>query len=380
VRGGKRGLAKSFTLRYARDGRERWMGLGSAYTVSLKAARDKALEARRLLDQGIDPLQQKRDQRAAQRAAAPSRDTTFAAIADRFIARYEGAWRNATHRQQWRSSIVRFCNPVIGDTPVADVDGDAVQRVLEPLWRTLPVVAQRLRGRIEQILDHAHALGLRSSENPAAWRRVKNLLPKIRRAKVHHAAIPYREAPALMGELNTVEGNAARALQFTLLTAVRTGEAIGAKWDEIDLVGKTWIVPSHRTKSGRSFHVPLSAPALRILEALPREDGNPHVFIGLRRASITRSAMLNVLQRLRPGLTVHGLRSTFADWATEQTSFSYEVREGALAHHVGSSVERAYRRGDLLDQRRQLAAAWGAFLTVEATDKVVPLRREGGER
>jgi integrase len=361
-------------------GRVRQLGLGPLHTVSLAEARKRAAIIRLQIIDGIDPIEASQADRATKRMAA-AKLVTFQQCADQYIAAHQSSWRNLRHRGQWLTTLSTYAFPIIGNLSVAAVDTALVLKILEPIWGTKTETAVRLRGRIESILDWARVRAYRSGENPARWRgHLDKLLPaptKIRQIE-HHPALAYAELPAFMASLREHEGVAARALEFTILTAARTGEVIRARWDEIDLLAKVWTVPAARMKAGREHRVPLDSRAMAILEALPREAGNPFVFIGGRAgASLADQAMLELLRDMRPGalLTVHGFRSTFRDWAAESTSFSNHVIEMALAHAIGDKVEAAYRRGDLFDKRKRLMTDWGKHCSVgTGTGKVVPIR------
>lgn len=354
---------KSWLLRYMIDGRARQMGLGPVHTVGLADARDQATACRRQLLDGIDPLDAKHAARAEARING-AKAMTFGQCAEAYIKAHRPSWRNAVHAKQWQSTLDSYAAPVIGDLSVAAIDVGHVMKVVEPLWSTKTETASRVRGRIELVLDWATARGYRRGDNPARWRgHLDKLLPartKVRQVK-HHAALPYTEAPAFMADLRGREGTGARALEFAILTAARTGEVVAAKWEEID--GKVWTVPAERMKAHREHKVPLPARALEILDALPREGG--FVFPGARAGKpLSNMALLATLRRMERGdLTAHGFRSTFRDWAAEQTSFPAEVAEMALAHTVGDKVEAAYRRGDLFAKRGRLMDAWAKFCT-----------------
>lgn len=379
--------AKRWVFRYQADGRRHDMGLGSFPEISLAEARQKAAEHRRERQRGTDPLAEKAAQRTAERLSA-AKCRTFREAAEEFMASHEAAWCNAVHRKQWRSTLETYVYPVLGDLPVAAIDTGLVLQVLSPLWQTKPETASRVRGRIEMVLDAAKVRGWRSGENPAQWKgNLAHLLParaKVRTVK-HHAALPYHELPAFLAELQTREGMAARALEFTILTAVRTGEAIGARWNEIDLAERTWAVPAGRMKARRAHRVPLSEAALAVLDTVRAlalmTDGRPDpeapVFPGPRPAlPLSNMALLMALRRMgRSDLTAHGFRSTFSDWTAERTSYPREVVEMALAHTIESKVEAAYRRGDLFDKRRRLMDEWARFCAAPpAGGHVVPLR------
>jgi integrase len=369
------GGAKSWVFRYAIAGRQRDLGLGSAADFSLAEARDRALAARKLIADGQDPIEAKKARRRAD-AVASATAMTFQACAEAYIAAHQAGWRNAKHAAQWPSTLEAYVYPVLGALPVQAIDVGLVMKALEPIWHTKIETASLVRGRIESVLDWAKARGYREGENPARWRgHLENLLPKktkVRRVE-HHAALPYPEIADFMAELRSTDGIAVRAFEFAILTAARTGEVVGARWAEFDLVARLWTIPGPRMKAGREHRVPLSEPVLVLLTGLQRE--------GDRVFPIGKMAMAMVLRRMgRDGLTVHGFRSTFSDWCAEQTNFPSEVRELALAHAVGNAVEAAYRRGDLFEKRRQLAEAWAHYCDGEepAESKVVRLAGRAG--
>jgi integrase len=376
------GGARSWIYRYKLAGRRRRdMGLGSASTISLAKAREKAREARDLVAQGIDPIEERQAKRAA-KAVADAKAMTFRQCAEKYIAAHQAGWRNRVHARQWPSTLETYVYPVFGSLPVQAVDVGLVMKAIEPIWNAKPETASRVRGRIESVLDWATVRKYRQGENPARWRgHLESLLPgksKVRRVE-HHAALPYAELPELMTELRQQDGIGAKALEFAILTAGRTGEVIGAKSSEIDLGARLWVVPPMRMKSGREHRVPLSRPALAILDAMRKICQGNCVFAGGRAGRpLSNMALLMTLRRMGRGdLTAHGFRSTFSDWAAEKTSFPSEVREMALAHVVGDKVEAAYRRGDLFDKRRDLMDAWARFAGGEEGASVVPLRRAG---
>jgi integrase len=355
---------KSWSFRYQLNRRARQMGLGPVDLVSLAEARDLGRDARRLLLKGIDPIEDRR----AKRQTAQTGDTkaiTFRDCAERYIAAHEPAWRNEKHRAQWSSTLAAYVYPSLGDLPVATVDTAAVMRVLQPIWSAKPETAGRVRGRIEAVLDRAAVLGNRGADNPARWRgHLDKLLParrNIRRVR-HHAAMPYRELPAFLTELRSQPATSARALEFAILIAARTGEVLGARWAEIDLDSALWTVPAERMKGHRTHRVPLCPAAVVLLGALPSEGD--YVFSGARRGRpLSQMAMAMLLRRMgRADVTVHGFRSSFRDWAAEVAHAPREVAEAALAHAIGSEVEAAYQRGDMLERRRSLMEAWSRFL------------------
>lgn len=357
------------------------MGLGALHTVSLKDARERARKARQQLLDGVDPIEARKAERT-KAALEISKAVTFQEAATAYFDAHQAKWRNAKHRNQFISTLREYVFPKIGKLAVADIDIGSVLLVLEPIWPIKTETASRVRSRIEAILDWATVRKLRDGDNPARWKgNLQHVLPaRARLAKPeHHAALPYAEIPAFTALLRKREGVAARALEFVILTAARTGEVVGAQWDEIDFAARTWTVPGNRMKAGREHRVALSNEAVEILKGLPREKDNSYVFIGPRAGGLSNMAMAAVLRRMdRVDITVHGFRSTFRDWAAESTAFPNHVVEMALAHTVGNKVEAAYRRGDLLAKRRQLAADWAKFCTRIGIGKteslVIPIR------
>jgi integrase len=370
-------------IRTSKSGRERRveraMGLGSFPLTSLADARAGAVEARNQRRRGIDPIEARRDQRAAL-ALAQAKAMTFRQCADTYIASHRAGWRNAQHAGQWEATLAAYVSPVFGHLPVQDIDTALVMRALEPIWTAKPETAGRVRGRIEAVLDLAKARGYRAGENPARWRgHLDKLLParsKVRKVQ-HFAALPYGEIGQFLADLRKREGTAARALEFTIATAARRGEVIGMRWSEVDQRERVWMVPGGRMKSGREHRVPLNDAAVGVLERMGNADSE-YVFPGERRAALSNMAMLKLLERMgRDDLTVHGFRSTFRDWAAERTNFPSEIAEAALAHVIGDDTERSYRRGDLFEKRRRLMTAWGEFCSkAEVRGTVVPLRAQ----
>ena len=371
--------AKSWVFRFKKADRLRVMGLGPAHTITLAEARDRARECRKLRLDGIDPIEARRAERAQAKLDA-AKAVTFAECADAYITAHKAGWRNPKHAAQWPATLATYVNPTFGERPVQAIDTALVTRVMEPIWTKKPETASRVRGRIESILDWATARGYRQGENPARWRgHLENLLPrrsKVRRVE-HHAALPYSELSAFMLALRQQEGVAARALEFTILTAARTGEVIGARWEEINIAERLWSVPAERMKAGREHRVPLCGKALEIVEEMRAIGGN-FIFPGGKRGKpLSNMAMTMLLRRMGHGdQTVHGFRSTFRDWAAERTNFPAEVAEMALAHAVTDKVEAAYRRGDLFEKRRALAEAWAKFCaTALVGGEIVPIRK-----
>jgi integrase len=368
----------SWVLRYERDGRERMMGLGSIKTFTLKEARSRARAKRQLLADGIDPLERKAAERTA-RALEAAKAITFEQAARQYFDGHEAKWRNTKSRAQFLSTLETYAFPHIGGLSVAAIDTGLVLKVVEPIWQTIPETADRTRRRIENVLDWCTVRGYRSGDNPARWRgHLSEALPdrpQLQQTK-HHPALPYTELPTFMTILAAREGVAARALEFTIMTAARTGEVLGATWGEIDLKAKTWTIPPGRIKGGKEHRVPLSDGVLDILESVPRMDGNPFVFITQQNRGLGAMALFSVLRRMgRRDITVHGFRSTFRDWAAERTGFANHVLEQALAHTIGNAVERAYRRSDLFEKRRKLMDAWTIYcLQPVVQGKVIPLK------
>lgn len=355
--------SKSWIFRYQIDRRPREMGLGPFPVVSLAEARERAAAVRKVKVDGKDPIDQRRQDRAAKRLAA-ARAVTFQAAAERYIASHKAGWKNPVHAAQWPSTLSMYVYPLLGSLPVAEVDTGLVTKVLEPLWTKKPETAARVRGRIEAVLDWARAHGYRTGENPARWRgHLDKLLParsKVQKVK-HHAALPFVELPAFMRDLPGRDGVAPRALEFLILTGARTGEVIGATWSEIDLDAKVWTIPAERMKGKREHRVPLSERAADLLRKL--DTSGPAVFCGARKdGHLSNMAMTEALREMGRGdITVHGFRSTFRDWASERTAYPREVAEMALAHAISDKVEAAYRRGDLFEKRRRLMADWAAY-------------------
>jgi integrase len=379
VTAGKDGVTKSWLYRFVLDSRERRMGLGSLNDVSLVEARENAANARKQVKEGKDPIEERRVLRSVA-VLAKAKAMTFDQCRDAYISSHRSGWRNIKHTWQWSASLKKYVTPIFGDVPVQYVDVALVTKALEPIWATIPETASRLRGRIEVILDWAKVRGLRTGENPARWRgHLDHLLP--RRSKVrkveHHAALPYAEIGSFMTLLRERGAIAARALEFAILTAGRTGEVLGARWDEIDIDPRVWIVPADRMKAGKEHRVPLSAPAIAVLNVMRKVRQNDYIFPGDRHTTLSNTSMLMLLRRMgRDDLTVHGFRSSFRDWAAERTNFPSEVAEMALAHSVSNKVEQAYRRGDMFDRRRRMMAAWATFCAT-AKENVATLRKTG---
>jgi integrase len=354
------GGGRSWLFRFTLAGRTREMGLGPLHTVSLAEARESALNCRKQLREGQDPIEVRKAKRAARRMLS------FRECAEAYIAAHAAEWTNAKHRVAWSVTLATYAYPIFGDLPVSAIDKDLVMRALEPHWAAKRESMSRVRGRIENVLAWAKVQGYRDGENPAHWRgHLSNLLarPAKRTQKDHYSALPYVELPAFMAELRARAGMPARALEFLILTAARRDEVRLAQWSEVDLAGRLWTVPGERMKAGREHRVPLSEAATALLQALPRRG--PYLFPGYGSApALAQNTMLYLLKvpmGRRGKATVHGMRSAFSDWAAELTNFSSEVREMALAHAVSDRVEAAYRRGDLFQKRRELAEVWAQY-------------------
>jgi integrase len=348
------------------------MGLGSASKVSLMEARERAAEARKVLASGRNPIAERRAEALAQRAV-----TTFGAFADEIVASLSQGFRSEKHKHQWRRALSVEA-AALRDMPLDEIGTNHILAVLTPIWQTKHETASRVRARIERVIDAAKAKGLRTGENPARWRgHLDKLLSRRRKlTRGHHPAMPYPEVPAFMSRLRERDAISALALEFTILTAARSGEVLGARVTEVDRAARIWTVPAHRMKAGRQHRVPLSARALEILDTVEPIRNGDLLFPGRRSGQpLSARAMDQLLKGIRPGdVTIHGFRSSFRDWAGERTHFSREVAEAALAHQVGDEVERAYRRGDALEKRRELMGAWADYLAIGEQPNVVRLR------
>jgi len=380
------GGAKSWIYRFTLKGRARAMGLGPHHIVSLAEARNLAREARRLRYERIDPIEQRKSLQAEADLTA-AQQVTFMDAARAYIDANKAAWRNDKHKAQWTATLEAYGAPIFGQTPLADIDTNLVLKALQPIWTTKSETASRVRGRIETVLDWATVRGLRTGDNPARWKgHLDKLLPaKSKVSKVeHHAALPYKEVSALMADLRKQRGAGARALEFAILTAARTGEVIGATWNEFDLEHATWTIPAARMKAEKEHRVPLSPAAIAVVSTrreqqieaertrlslmgqAPPNDLGPQLFVfeGMRSGKgLSNMALLKVLERMgRSDLTTHGFRSTFRDWAAEMTEHRGEIVEMALAHTIAGKVEAAYRRGDLLEKRTHLMHDWAQYI------------------
>lgn len=354
---------------YTRRGKRIELGLGSARDLSLAHARAEAARLRELIALGGDPKAER-----AKHAEVPS----FGQCADDYIAAMKSSWRNPKHAAQWTMTLTTYAEP-IRSKRVDEIETADILKVLEKLWKRVPETAERLRGRIENVLDAAKAKGLRSGENPARWRgHLDQLLPKRQRlSRGHHVAMPFEDVPGFMTSLRSRSAAAALALEFTILTAARSGEVYGAQWSEIDSDKRVWTIPAARMKAGREHRVPLSPRAVAIIETMRENGETGHVFPGPSPDKpMSSMAMAMVLRRMKAEVTVHGFRSSFRDWASEITGFSHEVCEMALAHTIANKAEAAYRRGDLFDKRRGLMEAWADYCASDPSAKVTPLSRK----
>lgn len=383
--------ARSWVFRFMLNGRSRDLGLSrcpealallkksGGEELTLSQARDVAAIYRLKVKAGIDPLDE-RENEAAEKAAAAhaakAKAVSFKSVAETYIAANEASWRNDKHRQQWRNTMSTYVYPVIGNLPVGDVATGHVLEIIEPLWKSKPETASRVRGRIETVLDAAKARGYREGENPARWRgHIAQILPaRSRLTRGHHKAMPYADIPAFLIHLRAKQAVAALALEFTILTAARTGEVIGATWDEVDLEKAIWTIPATRMKAGREHRVPLSDRAVEVLKSLTPLSQS-HVFVG-NRGKMSSMAMAMLLRRMGHDSTVHGFRSAFRDWAAEYTGYPHEVCEMALAHTIENKAEAAYRRGDLFEKRRRLMSDWAVYCahTIPAGQNVTAIR------
>jgi integrase len=365
----------AWIYRYRHGGRRRHLGLGSAAIISLAEARLRAAAVRRQIFDGIDPLAVKAERRTAARLES-AKAMTFTQCAEAYISAHRAGWKSHKHAAQWRATLATYVEPVFGSLPIQTIDTALVMKAIEPIWLIKPETANRVRGRVEAILDWAKIREYRDGDNSARWKgHLDQLLPaktKVRPVK-HHAALPYAELPALLVELRQRPAIAARALEFAVLTCARTSEALGADWSEINMRDRVWIVPARRMKGGREHRVPLSDAAVTLLDALPGpRDGL--IFPGAKRGKpLSNMALLMVLRRMGRGdLTSHGFRSSFTDWAHETTNYPAEAIDLALAHTVTDKVEAAYRRGDQFERRRRLMQSWAEFCSgVQSTAATV---------
>jgi integrase len=384
------GINKSWVLRYTVGGDQREMGLGSYSSdpsVTLDAARRKASECRELLKQGIDPLDQREELKSKKRAEA-AKDVTFDQLLDRYLEivdrPHRSERRSEKYRKQWEAALRQHISPKLGKTQVRHINREAMIAALDPIWHAKPATAAVLRSRVEKLMDWAAARGLRdrNEENPARRQLIEAGLVKHDWNRRHHPALPHRKVPEFIALLRAREGIPYRCIEFLTLTACRSSEARSAVWAEIDLDLKSWTIPGTRMKSGRLHRIPLSPPALRLLQKMwdirsgdlifPNRDRRP-----MSDTTLTKGALSHLKLRDDEGLpiTIHGMRSAFRDWAAERTTFPNEVCEQALAHNVGNQTEAAYRRGDMFERRVPLMEQWGAFCdgAPAAAANVIPI-------
>ncbi|VVE01346.1 tyrosine-type recombinase/integrase [Pandoraea terrigena] len=372
--------SRSWILRVSVGGRRREIGLGAYPGVTLKEAHEKARTTRNDIAAGIDPVLARKEA-ASRLRADQAMELTFEAAAKRFIKSKEAEWRNTKHGAQWRNTLAMYAYPQIGSLLVGHITRTHITEILEPIWLTKTETASRLRGRLEAILDWARVKGFRAEGvNPAAWRgNLDKILaaPKKTKRVRNHPALPITDMYAFMQTLRGMEGVSARCLEFTVLTAARSGEARGARWSEIDLNRGIWSIPAERMKAKKEHRVPLSSPAVELLKAIERTEGQELVFPSPRSGSVLSDmALLELMRRQNLAATPHGFRSTFRDWAGEYTNYPRELAEVALAHIKGDATEAAYWRGDVLEKRRRLMADWAAFIaTPPACGDVVPINK-----
>lgn len=365
VSGGHRG----WVLRVTIADKRKDMGLGPYPGVTLAEARQKARSVHDALVHGQVPSSLAS---ARREAIAEAVGKSFDWCAQQFLRDKESEWKNAKHRQQWENTLRDYASPHIGHMAVADVDLPHVLACLQPIWRDKNETASRVRGRIESVLDWATVRKYRSGENPARWRgHLDKVLPapkKVQKVE-HHRAVAVADMPVFLRDLRTRHGLAARALEFLILTAARSGEVRGARWDEIDQEARVWTVPASRMKAGKEHRVPLSDAAVKMLDSLPRIDGSPLLFPGAKDQPLSDMSLTAVMRRMNCDAVPHGFRSTFRDWAGDSTSYPRELAEAALAHTLSSAVEAAYRRSDALERRREMMNDWAAFCGGGNADK-----------
>ncbi|MBT9246651.1 integrase arm-type DNA-binding domain-containing protein [Gemmobacter fulvus] len=389
---------KTWLLRAMVGGKRREIGIGGYPDVTLAQARERARDIKDLIRQGVDPVEDRKAKRSAL-IAARRRSMTFADAVDKALAAKLDAFKNEKHQDQWRNTLQTYAMPELGKMTVQEITVQDVLRVLQPIWASKTETASRLRGRVEAVLSWATVAGHRMGDNPARWAgNLKELLPAPGKIAVegNHPALALGDAPAWFADLRTRDGFGARAVEFAALTAARSGEVRGATWNEIDFDAALWIIPAARIKMAREHRVPLSPTAVAMLEALPKLEGNPQVFPAVRGGQLSDMTLSATMRRIhetavakggagyldprnkRPAVP-HGLRSTFRDWVAERTTYPGEMAEVALAHRISNAVEAAYRRGDMVEKRRAMMAAWAGFLLgAGAKGKVVPINQGRG--
>lgn len=385
---------KSWLFRFMREGKAHGMGLGATHTITLAEARQKALDARKLLADGLNPMVVKKQKMLAV-ALERAKMMTFDQCATSYIEAHKASWKNAKHIDQWTNTLTTYASPVFGQQPVADVDTALVVKCLSPIWQTKTETASRLRGRIESVLGWATTSGYRTGENPARWKgHLENLLASIGKTSrtKNHPSLPWQRIGEFMQALKTREGVASKAVEFAVLTACRSGEVRGAQWSEFDLLEKVWTIPAERMKARREHQVPMSEAALAVLTSIRNKDlcdldstqvDNKFVFAGTKGQALSDMSLTAVIRRMNSdkdkpiwtdangdGITVHGFRSTFRMWAAETTTYPREVAEHALAHQLPDAVERAYQRGTQFAKRKALMDEWAAICSSNKTASV----------
>lgn len=375
--------SKNWVFRFTFDGKRREMGLGSCKDVTLADARILADSFRRMVRSGIDPIEARKAERTAQRAERMN-IVAFPFCAEKYIEAHRHGWKNAKHTQQWTNTLSQYAYPVIGEIPVKNVDTALILRILEPIWTTKTETASRLRSRLENVLDWATTRGYRTGDNPARWKgHLENLLPKPSKVKKveHHAALPYPQINSFIQALRQHDHVSALALEFLILTAARTSEVIAATWDEINLNEMIWTIPANRMKAEREHRVPLSSRCIEILNKAINMRQSDFIFPGGRANKGLSNAAMDKLLQVTMGYecTVHGFRSSFRDWAGERTNYPNDLCEMALAHTIRNKTEAAYRRGDMLEKRRQMMNDWQKFCetTIVTSSDIVPIRKIG---
>lgn len=360
---------KYWIFRYTVDGKRQGMSLGAYPEVGLRDARERATEARSAVNKGGNPIQEKKQAKCLK---AASKSPTFVNFALDYIETMKPKWRNEKHATQWKSTVTTYAFPIIGNLPLDEIDTPHLLQILNPIWLTKSETASRLRGRIERILSAAITRKLRPAINPAMWKgHLENLMPTQKSSDAHYAALPFEQLPQLMSSLRATDSMSALALEFTVLNASRTGEVINGLKSEID--NCIWTIPAKRMKAGKQHQVPLCQRSLEILTIANSLDPNSQYLFSNKGRKLSNMAMLMLVRRLKPGLTVHGFRSTFRDWIAEETDHSPEVAEMALAHTIGNKVEQAYRRGNLLERRKRLMQDWEYFCLGNSWSNVLAL-------
>ncbi|RQO54421.1 integrase [Paucibacter sp. KBW04] len=356
--------SRSWVLRAMVGTKRRHIGLGGFPDVPLAQAKERARRARDEIAQGIDPIE-RRKEAASHLRARQATAITFKTAAENYVSAHGEAWKSAKHLAQWNGTLNNYAHPVIGDLLIQDIGQEHVLKILEPIWKSKTETASRLRGRLEAVLDWATVRKYRTGDNPARWKgHLDKLLAapgKIQKVE-HFRALPIDAMPEFMRALREREGTAARALEFTILTAARSGEVRGASWAEIDKSAKVWTIPAERMKAGKEHRVPLTDEVLRLIGRIPRIENSEYIFPGPSGAQLSDMALIQVLRRMKANAVPHGFRSTFRDWAGERTNHPREVAEQALAHVLENKVEAAYRRGDALEKRRALMLDWESFI------------------